>query len=53
MQPTRLGQFDLTEKELLDKGVETKICRFMEKPFGGEINISNMDENGKSPRTAC
>ena len=43
---TRLGQFDLTEEELLDKWWRPRYAGYGEA-VGDEFNISDMDENGK------
>ena len=43
---TRLGQFDLTEEELLDKWWRPRYAGYGEA-VGVEFNISDMDENGK------
>ena len=43
---TRLGQFDLTEEELLDKWWRPRYEGYG-KAIGVEFNISDMDENGK------
>ena len=43
---TRLGQFDLTEEELLDKWWRPRYEGYG-KAIGVEFNISDMDDNGK------
>ena len=43
---TRLGQFDMTEKELLDNWWRPRYAGYGEA-VGVKFNISDMDENGK------
>ena len=43
---TRLGQFDMTEKELLDNWWRPRYAGYCEA-VGVKFNISDMDENGK------
>ena len=43
---TRLGQFDMTEKELLDNWWRPRYAGYG-KAVGVKFNISDMDENGK------
>jgi hypothetical protein len=42
----RLGQFDLTEEEILEKWWKPRYMNYA-KALGVEFKISDLDENGK------